>query len=165
MNVLNPKHLKEFLNRLPCPDPECGVKDCNGAPRFKDLSKEEIFKLRDQEEIAKVIITLSKAVLAANQALNIDMGDGEPTYQCCNAVCGHPNCLVGDGLKHALKLVALTENDIKGMNVFRARGNLPPLVPTQINCTSINYEVGLFCMLIDEHEESHEDEDGNKWLL
>lgn len=46
--------------------------------------------------------TLIVGVMRAENALNIDMGDGEPTYQCCNAVCGHPpSCLVGQAI-HAL---------------------------------------------------------------
>jgi hypothetical protein len=77
------------------------------------------------EEIEK----LAKAVLAAHQALDIDMGDGEPTWQCCNSVCGHGRCVVGDAVEIAARVSELTEADISSMNYARRMGGLqPPLL-------------------------------------
>lgn len=50
------------------------------------------------EELRKRVLQLEAALEFASQKLNIDMGDGEPTFQCCNAVCGHCNCIVGNAL-------------------------------------------------------------------
>lgn len=74
---------------------------------------------------------LAKAVIAASQALDIDMGDGEATYQCCNAVCGHGSeCLVGRALDLANRLASLTIADVANMNHARALGGIqPPLDP------------------------------------
>ncbi len=54
--------------------------------------------------VAPDLEVLISGVLAANRALNIDMGDGERTYQCCNAVCGHPpGCVFGRAFQHLIE--------------------------------------------------------------
>lgn len=74
-------------------------------------------------------VTLAKGVLAANLALDIDMGDGETTYQCCNAVCGHCNCLVGDALLIAKSVTKLSPEDLALMNKQRKAPYQVPLTP------------------------------------
>jgi hypothetical protein len=74
------------------------------------------------------ILRLAKAVLVAGKALNLDMGDGEATYQCCRAVCGHPpSCPIGDALLIAERLTKLDADDIAGLNESRQAENQAPV--------------------------------------
>lgn len=82
--------------------------------------------------LSPIVIQLAKAVLAASEALNIDMGDGELTYQCCNAVCGHSDgCLIGNVLQHAKKITNLDRVDLLAMNLNRSHGMQPRILTEQ----------------------------------
>jgi hypothetical protein len=103
-------------------------------------------KLIQQEKVPQNEL-LAKAVLAAHQALNIDMGDGELTYQCCNAVCGHGgrnHCLIGNALEIAERCVNLTEEDLESMNKSRTYGGHEPLKPTTNKLTNLDLRSDLY---------------------
>lgn len=76
---------------------------------------------------------LAKAVIYAHLALDLDMGDDEPTFQCCRAVCGHgPVCPVGDMLDFAMRITELTEADIEPLNSARLLAKQEPVTSKRI---------------------------------
>jgi hypothetical protein len=85
------------------------------------------------ERLLERVGMLAKAVIYAHLALDLDMGDGEVTFQCCRGVCGHgPGCPVGDALDLAMRISSLVEADIEPLNRSRALEKQEPIAPGRI---------------------------------
>lgn len=110
------------------------------AERLRTMAQEAIdnffFWKKPQINISDDnILLMAKGLLFAEQAIDLDMGDGEPTFQCCNSVCGH-NCLLSQAADIAKKITNLTSDDLVKINNDRAHWKHLH----QINTTEIRTE-------------------------